>query len=69
MEATTNTWTMTACPSDQVGDIKLMGRFGGAYCYHWRVCEKTATEIVLERVEPHSVKNDDGTYSTVYESA
>lgn len=64
-----NTMIWTAAPDVQVGDILLIGRFGGAYCNHWRVERKLDTEgkVDLVRVEPRSIKNADGTFSSVWE--
>lgn len=57
-------------PDVQVGDTLLLGRFGGAYCNHYRVAAKTTDEdAVLVHVEPVSRKNDDGTFSTVWQLA
>jgi len=60
-----------ATPDVQVGDTLLIGRFGGAICNHYRVAAKATNEgdVVLVRVEPVSRKNDDGTFSTVWQLA
>lgn len=49
-----------------VGDIILRGRHGGAYCQHYRVIARVGDDVILEAVEPVSVKGDDGIFSTVW---
>lgn len=59
----------TASAGVEIGDILLLGRFGGAYCNHYRVVEKVDGDVVLAPVVAVSIKNDDGTFSTVWEVA
>jgi hypothetical protein len=59
--------TQTACASDKVGDVQLLGIYGGAVCHYWRVVEIVDGTCTLDRVEPVSVCSADGTYSTRYE--
>jgi len=57
-------------PSDAVGDVLLLGIYGGAICSHYQIIAKpNETTATLVRVNPRSVKNHDGTFSTVWESA
>lgn len=58
--------TSFTTPSDRLGDIRLIGRHGGAICQHYRVIAiDTATQTTtLEAVTSRSVRNDDGTFST-----
>jgi hypothetical protein len=60
--------TFTINPSEKVGDILLIGRFGGAVCSYYRVVEVNGSEGLLEPVNPVSFRNDDGTFSHYYEA-
>ena len=60
----------SVCPSDKVGDVLLIGIYGGAICNHYRLVAKvTETAASLVRVNPISSKNSDGTFSTKWETA
>jgi hypothetical protein len=58
-----------ASSSAKVGDVLLSGRFGGAYCNHYRVVELLDGDMILAPVVARSVKRDDGTFSTVWKEA
>lgn len=62
------------CSYDKVGAIILTGCYGGAFSWHMR-CTRIEGELGqkgsrahYERVEAKSVRNTDGTFSTVYET-
>ena len=60
----------SVCPSDKVGDVLLIGIYGGAICKHYRIVAKTTkTTATMVRVNPISSKNADGTFSTRWETA
>jgi hypothetical protein len=54
---------------DMIGAIELHGMFGGALCWHYRIESIANGRTTLVRVEPRSVRNSNGTFSTVYEAA
>ena len=58
---------MTSPSTDRVGDVELHGMYGGALCWHYRIEKIEDGRTTLVRVEPRSVKNDNGTFSTEYE--
>lgn len=53
-----------AISADVVGEIRLLGRFGGAYCSHYRVDRIEDGYAWYVPVIGQSVRNDDGTFST-----
>lgn len=53
---------------DMVGAVELHGMFGGALCWHYRIESIADGRATLARVEPRSVRNPNGTFSTVYEA-
>jgi hypothetical protein len=59
----------TACSYQKVGEIELHGRYGGAFTAHYRVDSIADGDATLTRVIPESVRNDDGTFSTVWRDA
>lgn len=65
----TNNITMFACPDNFVGEILLLGRYGGAYTQHYRITsiDRNRCQAYLEAVTPRSVPNGDGTFSTRYD--
>lgn len=69
MMSTPNTIRQIAHADAQIGDVLLIGRFGGAYCDHYRVTALDSGYMDLVRVVARSVKNDDGTFSSVWEIA
>lgn len=58
------TKTLHVSPDDNVGDVLLLGLFGGAICNHWRIASKSDGVATLVRVEPVSSRNEDGTFSS-----
>lgn len=53
---------------DMIGAIELHGMFGGALCWHYRIEAIDGGRTTLVRVNPRSVRNANGTFSTVYEA-
>ena len=73
MKTRTSDWPKTiqemACSDTRVGEIELHGRHGGAYTAHYRVDSIADGVATMTRVVPESVRNDDGTFSTVWHDA
>ena len=64
----TLTKTRPVCTGDMVGAVELHGMFGGALRWHYRIESIANGRTTLSRVEPRSVRNPNGTFSTVYEA-
>jgi len=61
--------TMTVSSDLAIGQILLLGRFGGAYCNHYRIERIEDGVAHLVPIVAQSVHNDDGTFSTVWGAA
>ena len=59
-----NKITQTTISSDRVGDTKLIGRFGGAYCARYLITAVADGVTTLVPVETEIIINDDGTRSS-----
>lgn len=56
--------------TSEVGDRLLLGRHHGAYAHHYRVTERVSpSRVKLLAVIGQSVRNEDGTFSTVWAEA
>jgi hypothetical protein len=61
--------TNFALSSDQVGDHKLIGKFGGAWCHHYEIMaiDRVKQLATLTPIYQVSVRNeDDDTYSSIW---
>jgi hypothetical protein len=63
------TMNHTACSFDRVGEVILTGCYGGAHCWHMRCTKIERGTAFYELVIARSVRNANGTFSTVYEAA
>ena len=68
-DTTPTTHTSMALPDEKVGDIQLIGCYGGAICAYWRIDAIQDGIATLTKVRAESVKNDDGTFSTRWVNA
>lgn len=63
------TKTRMTCAGDTVGEVEVHGMCGGAFCWHYRIEAVADGVTTLVRVEPRSVRDENGTRSTRYEVA
>jgi len=54
---------------DKVGEVVLTGCYGGAHCWHMRCVKIENGTAFYELVIARSVRNPNGTFSTVYDAA
>ena len=57
-------FTQIARPSDRVGDIALIGCYGGAIVSHYQIAAIENGDSHYVPVEMRSVRNSGGTFST-----
>ena len=63
----TNAIQQISISTDKVGDVVLMGIYGGAICRHYRIESMTDGITTLKPVKAVSFRNNDGTFSHRYE--
>lgn len=62
-------FTEIACSADVVGAVVLRGIYGGAICSYYRIASIVDGEAHYVPVEVASVRNADGTFSSVVSDA
>ena len=64
-----NMLTQIALGNDNIGDVKLLGRHGGAYVTYYIIVDIVDGDSTLLEVVPTSEANGDGTFGTRYVAA